>query len=80
MPRPSYDTPCKLGTVPAVVRLHGADTVEAGRIVRVQEAPGAKWEAVLVHDVSTDGHFKAERWLSDVPADRAQPPAGTYGF
>lgn len=70
--RPAFDTPCKLGTVPHLVRLHKADKVAVGRLVRVQTQVGARWSAERVTKVNPDGHFTAERWLTDVPASISQ--------
>lgn len=78
--KPSYDTPCKLGTIPHLVRLHGSDTPEPDRLVRVQERPGARWMAVLVTRVNPDGHFFADLYHSFAPEGAAQPPAGSYVY
>lgn len=54
--------PCKIGTVPAVVRVHGRDRIEPGRYIRIQEAEGGPWVQVLVDRVNPDdGHFFAKR-------------------
>ena len=55
--------PCKLGTVPALVVVHGGDRdkIEPGRFVRVRERDGAPWERVLVRRVNPDGWFQADR-------------------
>jgi len=56
-----YGKPCKLGTIPAVVRVHGKDKVTIGGWVRVQECENDKWKSVLVTEVHDDGYFKADR-------------------
>ena len=53
--------PCKLGTIPAVVRVRAKSRVEVGRWIAVQEMPGQRWHKVLVTEVHPDGHFKADR-------------------
>lgn len=54
---------CKLGTMPALVWLHGADAkhLAPGRWVRVREMIGGKWSRVLVNRVDSDGYFQADR-------------------
>lgn len=52
---------CKIGTMPAVVRVHGKSVVEAGRYIEIQECEGDKWHQVLVTEVHPDGYFKANR-------------------
>ncbi len=53
--------PCKIGTVPTVVRVHGRDRIEPGRWIRIREAEGGPWVRVLVDRVDPDGHFFASR-------------------
>lgn len=59
---PRYDVSCKLGTVPALVRVHGRDTIAIGNVIRVKEGVGHKWIAVRVTDINDDGYFFADRW------------------
>lgn len=56
--------PCKLGTVPSLVVVHGSDIakIEPGRYVRVRERDGVPWERVLVRKVNPDGYFQADRF------------------
>lgn len=55
--------PCKLGTVPAVVHVHGSDRkrLAVGTWVRIRERVGAPWQKVLVTRVDGDGYFMADR-------------------
>lgn len=53
--------PCKLGTIPALVRLDGRSRLEVGRWVRVQEHENGKWAQVQVTRVDPDGYFMASR-------------------
>lgn len=53
--------PAKLGTVPALVIVHGSDPVEVGRWVRIKERDGDRWHRVRVTGVNDDGHFFADR-------------------
>ena len=52
---------CKLGTVPALVRVDGRSRIAVGRWVRVQEHLNGNWSDVLVTEVHPDGFFKADR-------------------
>lgn len=58
-----HGRPCKLGTMPAVVQLHGRDApgLRVGRWVRVREVEGGKWSSVYVREVRPDGYFQADR-------------------
>lgn len=55
--------PCKLGTMPGLVDLHGADAkrLAPGLWVRVRECAGGPWNRVLVTRVDPDGYFMADR-------------------
>lgn len=77
---PSFDTSCKIGTIPKLVRLHGGDKVEVDRLVRVQEQEGDRWAAVLVTKINPDGFFFADHWTSWAPRGCAQPAAGQYSY
>ena len=69
MRKPRFDTSCKLGTMPKLVRLHGNDKPEIGRLVRVQDGEGAKWQGVLVTKINDDGYFFADLMMGcGVPA------------
>lgn len=57
----STAVPCKLGTVPAIVRLDGRSRLAVGRYVRVQECVGGKWSHVYVTEVQPNGYFNADR-------------------
>lgn len=57
-----FDRPCKIGTVPATVRVHGRDCISVGKVIRVQFMKNGKWENVLVRRVDADGYFQADRW------------------
>lgn len=52
---------CKLGTMPALVIVHGRDKIEPGRTIRVKESVGARWTHVYVQRVEDDGYFQADR-------------------
>lgn len=52
---------CKIGTVPALVVVHGRDRIAPGRWIRIKEKQGADWTKVLVRTVQPDGHFQADR-------------------
>jgi hypothetical protein len=65
MPR-WYDrelTPMKLGTMPKVVLIHGADKrrLAAGQWVRIKESEGDKWHSVLVEHIRECGTVVASR-------------------
>lgn len=53
--------PCKLGTMPALVRLDGRSSLEVGKRVRVQETENGHWNSVLVTRLDPDGYFMADR-------------------
>ncbi len=53
--------PCKIGTIPAVVRVHGKDKIVVGEWIRIQETENGRWERVLVQRVNPDGYFQADR-------------------
>ena len=53
--------PCKLGTMPALVRLDKRSTLAVGKWVLVQESENAKWSRVFVTRVDPDGDFMADR-------------------
>lgn len=53
--------PCKLGTMPALVHVHGRDKIAIGSCVRVQEIEGGRWNRVLITAVHIGGYFKADR-------------------
>lgn len=56
---------CKIGTIPALVYVHGRDLkrIAPGKRIRVREQQGQDWMQVLVTSVSTDGsgYFFADR-------------------
>lgn len=52
---------CKIGTVPALVVVHGKDKVAPGNAIRIKEGRGAKWTRVYVETVNPDGYFVASR-------------------
>lgn len=56
-------TPMKLGTVPRVVLIHGADKrrMSAGKWIRIKESQGDKWHSVLVEAIRDDGTVVASR-------------------
>ena len=56
-------TPMKLGTVPHVVLIHGADKrrMSAGKWIRIKESQGDKWHSVLVEAIRDDGTVVASR-------------------
>jgi len=56
-----FNVSCKLGTIPALVRVHGRDKIEVGKPVRIQEMPGDRWHHVYVTRINPDGYFFADR-------------------
>lgn len=78
--RPVYDVPCKLGTVPKLVRVHGSDKIEVDRLLRVMEIKRGKWQSVLVTRINDDGYFFADLHSSFPPVIGKQPPAGQYAY
>ena len=52
---------CKLGTMPALVIIHGADEVIVGRRIRIKESDRDRWHRVRVTKVNPDGYFFADR-------------------
>lgn len=61
VPTDRFDSACKIGTVPKVVRVHGRDQIQVGKWVRIQECAGDRWHAVLVTKVNDDGYWFADR-------------------
>jgi hypothetical protein len=53
--------PCKIGTIAMLVRVHGADKIESGKWVRIQECVRGPWLRVLVERVGQSGYFTASR-------------------
>jgi hypothetical protein len=53
----------KIGTVPCLVVVHGADEkrLAAGQWVRVKECEGDKWHQVYVEHIDGDGNIFASR-------------------
>lgn len=82
MSRPTsrYDVACKIGTVPKLVRVHGSDTIEVDRLVRIKEHPRDAWQSVLVTQINDDGYFFAGQHSGLVPERGRQPPAGQYAY
>jgi hypothetical protein len=61
-----YDRPLtrmKLGTIPALVLVHGADRkrMAAGVSVRIKEREGDRWKRVTVDRVADDGYVFASQ-------------------
>ena len=56
-----FTAPCKLGTVPALVWVHGKDQIEVGKWVRIKECEGDTWHSVFVDKINEDGYFFASR-------------------
>lgn len=55
-------TSCKIGTMPMLVLVHGADkAMKAGKWIRIKYAEGGRWERVLVTRVDPDGYFMANK-------------------
>lgn len=52
---------CKLGTMPALVLVHGKDRIEPDNWIRIKECEGDKWHEVFVISVMDDGYFFADR-------------------
>ena len=53
--------PCKIGTIPKLLRVHAGDRIAVGKYVRVKYDEGGRWEKVLVTEVHDDGYFKADK-------------------
>jgi hypothetical protein len=53
--------PCKIGTVPHTVYVHGHDKVLPGLTVRVRDEGARRWERVVVDSVGPGRHFFAQR-------------------
>ena len=52
---------CKLGTVPKLLYARDKRTpLEVGRIIRVKERRGDKWQTVIVREIQSGGHFFAD--------------------
>jgi hypothetical protein len=54
-------SPCKIGTIPKLLQVHGGDKVAVGKYIRVKYAEGGRWEKVLVTEVHDNGYFKADK-------------------
>lgn len=52
---------CKIGTMPAMVIVHGSDSVLPGNWIRVKERAGDRWHRILVEAINEDGYFFASR-------------------
>ncbi len=56
---------CKLGTVPTIAMVHGADAkrMSIGSWVRIKESEGDKWHRVHLtgYDRDADNYFTADR-------------------
>lgn len=55
--------PCKIGTIPMLVRVHGKDwtNMAIDTWIRVQYAENGNWETVWVTRVDPNGYFMADR-------------------
>jgi hypothetical protein len=54
--------PCKIGTIPMVIHAIDRRTpFEVGRIVRIKERRGDRWQTVLVTRIDVSGYFMADR-------------------
>lgn len=51
--------PCKIGTIPMVVEVHGVDArkLKVGEVIRVRPVG---WQTVVVTRVDEDGYFMAD--------------------
>lgn len=58
-----HGKPCKIGTVPMCVQVHGSDwrLIAVGKRVRVKEQQGDHWSSVLVTRVDDSGYFMADK-------------------
>lgn len=56
-------TPMKIGTIPALVLVHGTDRerMTPGNWVRVKECEGGKWSRVLIDNINANGDIFASR-------------------
>ncbi len=63
--REVYDNPtisCKIGSIPMLIYAMDRRTpFEVGRTMRIKKRRGAKWEHIIIREI-TEGHFKAD-WL-----------------
>ena len=52
---------CKLGTIPKLLYARDKRTpLEVGRVIRVKEARGDKWQTALVREICDNGYFFAD--------------------
>ena len=52
--------PCKVGTIPMMVRVHGKTPVRPNARIKFQDVENGKWRTGIVSSVSHDGHFFVE--------------------
>jgi len=58
----NISTSCKIGTIPALVNVHGKDKVKVGEAIRVRDAiPGSEWFRVKVDKINPGGYFFAAK-------------------
>lgn len=53
--------PCKIGTVPAVVQVHGSDRLVVGKRIRIKRRFNGKWQMVTVNRIDPSGYFQADQ-------------------
>lgn len=56
-----YGKPCKIGTIPMIVQVHGNSKMTVGSHISIRYAENGRWEQVLVTRVDPDGYFMADR-------------------
>ena len=56
-------TPIKLGTIPALVLIHGSDKIrlKVGQWIRIKEHQGDKWHKVFIDQINEGGTIFATR-------------------
>jgi hypothetical protein len=55
--------PCKIGTMPMLVQVHGTDwkKMKVGNWMRIRYNEGGNWERVLLTRIDPDNYFMADR-------------------
>lgn len=56
-----FRSPCKIGTIPMVVRVDKRCALKVGNLIRIQEKLSGEWYWVKVTRVDEDGYFMADR-------------------
>lgn len=59
------EVPCKIGTVPMTVTVHGADRIDTRKWVRIKEGAGDKWHRVYVTGLVADKEGRVTYFTAD---------------